>query len=177
MRIIGGRLRGRIFDSPKGHRTHPMSEKMRGALFSALGDIQGLNFLDAFTGSGAMSFEAISRGAASAVAIDSDKSASRAAKHNAEMLGIARYVRVINSGAGAWQDNNPDALFDILICDPPYDKLNIDLLQKLARHSLPKGLFILSWPGTAEAPTFSGLEEIKRLNYGDSQLVFYRKDG
>jgi 16S rRNA (guanine966-N2)-methyltransferase len=54
MRIISGRLGGRQFEAPKGHKTHPMSEKMRGALFNVLGDISGLNVFDAYGGSGAM---------------------------------------------------------------------------------------------------------------------------
>ena len=60
MRIIAGTLGGRNFDS-KSQATHPMSEKMRGALFNVLGDIDGLKVLDCFAGSGAIGFEAISR--------------------------------------------------------------------------------------------------------------------
>ena len=60
MRVISGKFGGQLFDAPKGHRTHPMSEKVRGALFSVLGDISGLTVLDAFAGSGALSIEAIS---------------------------------------------------------------------------------------------------------------------
>ena len=53
MRVISGWLGGRIFESPHGHRTHPMSDKIRGAVFGVLGDIKGLTVLDAFAGSGA----------------------------------------------------------------------------------------------------------------------------
>jgi 16S rRNA (guanine966-N2)-methyltransferase len=67
MRVVAGSLKGRIFNEPSGHQTHPMSEKVRGALFNALGDIEGLSVLDAFAGSGALSFEAVSRGAKSVV--------------------------------------------------------------------------------------------------------------
>ena len=66
MRIIAGSLGGRVFKAPSGHRTHPMSEKIRGAIFNALGDISDLTVLDAFTGSGALCFEAVSRGVANA---------------------------------------------------------------------------------------------------------------
>lgn len=61
MRIISGIYGGRTIQSPSGHKTHPMSEKMRGAIFNALGDIKGLSFLDAYGGSGAVALEAISR--------------------------------------------------------------------------------------------------------------------
>nr|MBP9820948.1 RsmD family RNA methyltransferase [Candidatus Saccharibacteria bacterium] len=60
MRIIAGFLGGRLIESPHNNKTHPMSEKMRGALFNSLGDINGLTFLDAFAGTGACGFEAIS---------------------------------------------------------------------------------------------------------------------
>ena len=72
MRIIAGYLGGRQFNSPRSNRTHPMSDKARGGLFNALGDISGLTVLDAFAGSGALSFEAISRGAESVIAVDID---------------------------------------------------------------------------------------------------------
>jgi len=70
VRIIAGYLSGRQFNSPRSNRTHPMSDKARGGLFNSLGDISGLSLLDAFAGSGALSFEAISRGTASSVAVD-----------------------------------------------------------------------------------------------------------
>ena len=59
MRVIAGFLGGRVFESPHGHRTHPMSEKMRGAIFGVLGDIKQLRVLDVFSGSGAVSIDAI----------------------------------------------------------------------------------------------------------------------
>ncbi|MCA9330109.1 RsmD family RNA methyltransferase, partial [Candidatus Saccharibacteria bacterium] len=63
MRIISGKLGSRQFIAPKGFATHPMGDRVRTALFNTLGDIVGLTVLDAFGGSGAISFEAISRGA------------------------------------------------------------------------------------------------------------------
>ena len=68
MRIIAGTLKGQQFQTPHSHKTHPMGDKIRGALFNVLGDIEGLSFLDAFSGSGALAFEAASRGAASVLA-------------------------------------------------------------------------------------------------------------
>src|SRR3982751_643389 len=113
MRIIAGTLKGRIFQEPHGHRTHPMSDKVRGALFNALGDIEGLTVLDAFAGSGALSFEAVSRGAKDTIAIDHDRHAIRALKENVTSLGLDGSVKAINANSSSWSGNNPDTRFDI----------------------------------------------------------------
>lgn len=174
MRIIAGSLGGRQFASPHGHRTHPMSDKMRGALFNILGDLDGLTVLDAFAGSGALSFEAVSRGAAQALAIDQDKSAQRAIAENIVQLGCQTSVRLVKANVSSWSDHNPDQTFDLVLCDPPYDKVQIILLQKLSRHVAKGGTFVLSWPGGLTPPAFTGLDQIDQKTYGDGQLVFYQ---
>ncbi len=175
MRIISGRLGGRQFAAPKGQRTHPMSDRVRGGLFNALGDITGLSVLDAFAGSGALSFEAISRGAAHATAIDIDKNAHQTLIENAQQLSLGADIKAIRANASGWSDNNPNLIFDLVFIAPPYDDLQPSLLQKLARHVKPSGLYVLDWPGKLESPKFHGLEPIKEQDYGDSKLVFYRK--
>src|SRR5580704_8750565 len=102
MRVIAGYLGGRSFNSPGGHRTHPMSDKVRGAIFGVLGDIKGLTVLDAFAGSGALAIEAISRGAKSAVAIEVDKRAHAIIVENIQALGLEARVKAIRAFAGAW---------------------------------------------------------------------------
>ncbi|MBI4033428.1 16S rRNA (guanine(966)-N(2))-methyltransferase RsmD [Candidatus Saccharibacteria bacterium] len=176
MRIIAGKLGGRQFQSPPGHKIHPMSDKMRGALFNILGDIQGLSVLDAFAGSGALSFEAISRGAARATAVEIDKSAYRQIQKNIGDLQIEDKVKAIRANAGGWSDNNPDAKFDLVLLDPPYDDLSHELLAKLTKHTKPNGLVALSYPGNRQPPQLNGLELVTAKLYGDSQLVFYRKN-
>ncbi|HEU5004644.1 MAG TPA: 16S rRNA (guanine(966)-N(2))-methyltransferase RsmD [Candidatus Saccharimonadales bacterium] len=174
MRIIAGSLKGRELKSPHGHKTHPMSDKIRGALFNVLGDIEGLTFLDAFAGSGAIAFEAISRGAEHVVAIDNDKNAQVAMIDNVKDLNIGN-MHVVRAGASAWSENNLDKQFDIVLLDPPYDNLQVNLLEKLAdRHVKPGGLAVLSFAGKIEPPDL-GLEIAANKNYGDSQLIFYRR--
>lgn len=123
MRVIAGRLGGRNFQSPHGHRTHPMSDKMRGAIFGVLGDISGLNALDAFSGSGALAIEAISRGADSAVAIEVDKGAHSVITENFKSLGIDHQVKAVRAFAGAWSTRHQAQLFDLIFADPPYDNV------------------------------------------------------
>jgi 16S rRNA (guanine966-N2)-methyltransferase len=175
MRIIAGTLGGRIFDSPGGHRTHPMASKNIGALFNALGDVHGLTVLDAFAGSGALSFEAISRGASNVVAIDIDKEAYETIVANVAKLGIETGIMVLRKNVGGWTRNNQHKTFDLVLADPPYNDIRPDLLQKLSQQTKPGGLFVVSWPSSEPIRPFEGVEHIDTKRFGNAQLVFYRK--
>lgn len=177
MRIISGWLGGRNFQSPHGHRTHPMSEKARGAIFGALGDIKGLSVLDAFAGSGALVFEAISRGASSAVAIEVDKGAHAIITQNARELGVTDRLKITRAFFNAWSTRNQRQIFDLVLADPPYDDIPYRDLKVLPGHLADNGTLVLSWPGKMEALKFEGLEIVKNKSYGDIQLVFYQKVG
>lgn len=174
MRIIAGYLGGRVFDAPSGHRTKPMSSKMVGAIFNALGDVEGLTVLDPFAGSGALSFEAVSRGAKSAIAIDIDKGAISQIVNSANLLGISDKVKAIRANASGWSENNPDKLFDLVLCDPPYDDIQTKLLVKLSKHVSSGGLFILSLPPRFEINLPDHFKLLAKKDYGDSSLLIYR---
>ena len=176
MRIIAGSLKGRTFESPGSFKTHPMSDKARGALFNVLGDIDDLTFLDAFAGSGALGFEAISRGAHSVTSIDNDRQAQKAIAENVKALGLHGKVHVINASANAWLETNPTAMFDIVLCDPPYDNLQPNLIERLGRRVEEDGLLVLSWPASQEPPEIEGLRQLEYRQYGDASLIFYRPD-
>ena len=175
MRIIAGNLSGREMKSPKGHRTHPMSEKVRGALFNSLGDISDLRVLDAYAGSGALSFEAISRGAGYAQLIDKDFGAVKVISENVKSLGLEDKVKVTQANASSWSDNNLDKKFDLVFCDPPFDKLNLESVAKLTRHLNPNGLMVLSFTGRESVPTVNGVVVVDSRIYGDAALAFYRQ--
>ena len=176
MRVIAGYLKGREFKSPSGHKTHPMSDKVRGALFNILGDIEGLTFLDAFAGSGALAFEAASRGAKSIIAIDKDSSAHQILEQNVKELNLQAQVKVVKANTGGWSIHNMEKKFDIVILDPPYQELQPNLLARLVkRHVKTGGLAVLSFPGNVKALEFDKAKVAATKNYGDAQLVFYRK--
>ncbi len=175
MRVIAGYLGGRTFDSPRGNRTHPMSEKARGALFNALGDIEGLTFLDAYAGSGAVSVEAVSRGAAAVRSIDVDIEAVKACSAAVEELGLADTMTVLRKNISGWSRNHQQDTFDIVVADPPYDDIRPNVLERLLVHVKPGGLFVLSWPGKETVREFEGTSVVAHKELGDIQLVFYRK--
>lgn len=183
MRIIAGKLGGRMFESPHSARTHPMSEKMRGALFNSLGDIAGLSILDAFAGTGACGFEAISRGAGSVLAIEHDTDAFKTIMKNIELLGLEEEVQAIRGNVNGWASNYKNRRFDVVIADPPYEPKNLDLhlVFKLANNVKIGGILVVSCP-PSERPTrelrarkTKMLELILEKNYGDGGLAFYRK--
>ncbi|QQS19654.1 RsmD family RNA methyltransferase [Candidatus Saccharibacteria bacterium] len=175
MRVVAGRLGGRIFDSPVGHRTHPMSEKARGAIFNALGDVVGLTVLDAYSGSGAIAVEAISRGAASVVAIDIDIDAVKIISANVKQLGVEDNVQVLRKNISGWSRNNQQRQFDIVIADPPYDDIRPNVLERLIQHVKPGGIYVLSWPGNENVREFAAAKVVAHKPLGDIQLVFYRR--
>ncbi len=175
MRVISGKLGGRTLTSPNGHRTHPMSEKIRGALFSSLGDINGLKVLDAFGGSGAIGIEACSRGASSTI-IDTDNKAYQTIVVNVEKLDLTNCATVIKANAGGWSDRHKDMTFDVVILDPPYNDVHPGVLDKLIRHIKVKGILVASLPPTYRYPIDAEqFLELSRKNYGDSELAFYRR--
>lgn len=176
MRIIAGSLGGLQFKSPRGHRTHPMSERIRGALFNSLGNIQDLSVLDAFAGTGAIAFECVSRGAGEVIAVESDTNAISTIKQNIQKLRIQDRCHATHANVSGWSNNNKQKVFDLVIADPPYDRPRDVLLHKLTRHVAEDGLFILSCPSKVDdVPKFKGLKLIDTKNYGDAQLLFYRK--
>lgn len=175
MRIIAGRLGGRSFESPHSHRTHPMADKVRGALFNALGDIEGLTVLDGFAGTGALAFEALSRGAASALLLENDRPAQRSISANIAALNLGSRARLIMANCSGWSERNPDERFDLVLADPPFDNLQVTALTKLTAHvRQPDGLFVLNWPGKHAPPSFESFTIVDQKTYGDTQLVFYR---
>lgn len=173
MRVIAGKLGGRHFEAPAGHRTHPMSEKARGALFNVLGDVGGLTVLDAFCGSGALSLEAVSRGASSAVAVDVDQSAAETAKTNAQVLEL-KQITVIRANMASWAKYNAQARFDLIFCDPPYDKPQDATIIRVASLLAKGGTLVVSQPSNVPNLDLPGLKVVKTKTLGDAQLLFYQ---
>lgn len=121
MRIIAGEWRGRTIEAPPGQNTRPTADRVRETLFSMfasrIGSFEDLRVADLFAGSGALGFEALSRGAASATFVEAERSAAEAIRRNAAKLGASERVTVIASSALALPRSEP---FDLIFADPPY---------------------------------------------------------
>jgi 16S rRNA (guanine966-N2)-methyltransferase len=121
VRIIAGEWRGRPIDAPPGVSTRPTADRVRETLFSMLasrvGSFEELSVADLFAGSGALGFEALSRGAARATFVESDPKAIAVIQRNADKLGAGERVRIIAGSALALARSEP---VDIIFADPPY---------------------------------------------------------
>jgi 16S rRNA (guanine966-N2)-methyltransferase len=122
MRIVAGMFRGRPLVAPKGQLTRPTSDRVRQALFDVLEHapwsrgLGGLRVVDLFAGSGALGLEALSRGAASCLFVDSDPAAALAISGNIQSLGLADRARVQRAATSLLADRP----FDLAFLDPPY---------------------------------------------------------
>jgi 16S rRNA (guanine(966)-N(2))-methyltransferase RsmD len=174
MHIISGSLKGRVFQTPHGHHTHPMGDRVKVALFNVLGELDGQKVLDAYAGSGALGFEAYSLGANEVVFIDDNLKAVRTLQENIKSLALTRHTKVIASTITAWAKTATDE-FDIIFADPPYDAVRESEILSLITHVSIGGLFIISVPRDYPVIQDSSLEPLKQKYFAGAQLQFYRK--
>ena len=121
LRVVSGSARGVRLTTTPGSATRPTADRVRQAVFNALesrGAVEDAVVFDAFAGSGALAFEALSRGARHATLVEVDPAARRAIATNAEVTGFADRVRVI---AGAGERAVAEGRWDLVLLDPPYD--------------------------------------------------------
>ena len=121
MRIVAGSRKGHRIEAPKGDATRPTGDRVREAVFSIVGPVDGAAVLDLFAGSGAMGLEALSRGAASCVFVEHDRSATRVIQANLEKLGLTGATIVTADAAAALRSERERGhRFDLALVDPPY---------------------------------------------------------
>jgi 16S rRNA (guanine966-N2)-methyltransferase len=181
MRITGGELGGRRLKAPAGSRVRPTQDRVRGALFSMLAAaVPGARVLDLFAGTGAVGFEALSRGAADVVWIEADRRQCAALKAALAALGPGRPGRVACDDCLRWLRRPPDAAFDLVFADPPYEWAAAHGFAGIAARLRdggwlrPGGLFVAEQPATVPAAAWDGWELLRDRVYGQTRLAVYR---
>lgn len=173
VRVIAGKYGGRVLDAPPGLTTHPMGERIRGALFNILGGrIRGARVLDAFAGTGAIGIEALSRGAKAATFVERDKLAFTILMKNLELLRIEDEATTTKAALGAWVKTQRREKFDIIFADPPYNAPQEVLVEKLAGNLKDDGILIMS-RGTRREIRMPRLALYESRAYGEATLDFY----
>lgn len=178
MRITGGEWRGRRIAVPRGERVRPTQDRVREALFSMLApDLPGARFLDLYAGTGAVGLEALSRGAAEVVWVESDRQVCRLARENvARLAGAER--QVVCAEAERWlRGGGRGAVFDMVFADPPYEAARAAGLARLAAllrevaAVAAEGLFIAELPADAAEGCWEGWRLLRDRVYGKTRLL------
>ncbi len=167
MRIVAGELKGRRLASPprRSAAVRPTSDRVREAVFSILGDIEGARALDLYCGTGALGIEAVSRGAAGATLVDTHTALAR---RNVTELGLRDRCEVVRSDARVYL-RRARRLFDLVFCDPPYrlaDRLEGELDTLIVNRLARGGRLILE--GSARRPLRLNLPVLVERRYGDT---------
>jgi len=180
MRVIAGRLRGRRLVAPAGLETRPTIDRVREALFSALtsmADMGGSHVLDLYAGTGALGIEALSRGALSAVFVESSRPALAAIRKNLAALALDASARVLTepvTRAVPRLLKEPHAPFDIVFADPPYDDVDTALtaLEDLVSTFAPGARIVLEHSSKRAPRASTILQTLRTRTYGDTALAF-----
>ncbi|MCC8161354.1 MAG: 16S rRNA (guanine(966)-N(2))-methyltransferase RsmD [Oscillospiraceae bacterium] len=178
MRIISGIRRGHKLFEFEGEDVRPTTDRVKESVFNLIQQfLPDAVCLDMFAGSGALSFEAISRGAKKAVCIDVDKRSVDIIKKNADSLCFSDNCDIINMSCFDYI-NKTDEKFDIIFLDPPYNKNFIEpaLGAIVENDALNEGgIIVLESDNTDFRGDFDGLEIYRQRKYGRTYITIYRK--
>lgn len=180
LRIIAGEHKGRRIAVPPGGGVRPTADRVREALFSILGSaVRDARVLDTYAGSGALGFEALSRGAARTTFVEADRRALRTLRANAALLGVAerssihqgRVIDLLSRGAVTGP-------FDLIFADPPYEGAETGPFLSLAAGVLADGgTVVIERDSGREAAAVGSLERSRTARYGRCCLDFYGHAG
>ena len=185
MRIVSGEFRGKAIVTPPGERTRPTSDRARQAVFNILEHagwspgVRDLRVIDLFAGSGALGFEALSRGAAFCLFVETDELARGAIRQNVDAMGLFGRTRVHRRDATdlGTRPGADGPAFDLAFLDPPYGKgLGETALGKLAAGGwLADGAVVMFERGSDE-PDFeiAGFETLDARDYGAARVHFLK---
>ena len=175
MRIIAGRFRSRTLVAPRGDKTRPTTDRAREALFNVLSNMFDLNevsVLDLFAGSGALAYEAMSRGATQATLVEDNRYALQAARENAAALGVEDEVDIAAKDVFKYVQQPAVEPFDIIFADPPYNdprtQYELPALIFDGAWLAPNGLCIIEHRTGEAALAPIGAKILRELNAGEA---------
>jgi 16S rRNA (guanine966-N2)-methyltransferase len=188
MRIVSGEFRGKALAAPEGQSTRPTSDRARQAIFNILEHapwspgVRDLRVIDLFAGSGALGFEALSRGAAFCLFVETDEAARGAIRENVDAMGLFGRTRVHRRDATQLgvRPGADGPAFDLAFLDPPYAKgLGEACLPKLAEGGwLQLGATIVVERGSSEPDfTVEGFDQLDARDYGAARVFFLKYRG
>jgi len=181
MRVIAGKAKGYVLKSPKGRKTRPATELVRGAIFSILESAVSdwALVLDLYSGSGALGIEALSRGAGWVDFVEQEPRCCDIIRKNLEKTGLLEYAHIYCCGV-AKAISFLDKEYGIILMDPPYSNLSIGkIIEQLADSKLvsDKSMVVVTHsPRHPLNSAYATLNLIKEYRHGDSVIALYQKE-
>ena len=184
MRVVGGRLRGRNLAAPASQAVRPTADRLRETLFNVLAHaydnpLEGARVLDLFAGTGALGIEASSRGAAFVLFVDDGAEARALLRNNTESLSLGGLTRIFRRDATSLGPVHPLEPFSLAFLDPPYNKGLAEKALVSARDGgwlVPGALAVVEESVAAKLTAPEGYAELERRDYGESELIFLRRN-
>ncbi|MBR4173653.1 MAG: 16S rRNA (guanine(966)-N(2))-methyltransferase RsmD [Clostridia bacterium] len=177
MRIIAGTRRGHKLYEFDGIDIRPTTDRVKESMFNLIQDfVVGSRVLDLFSGSGALGFEALSRGADYAVCVDKDINSVAVINNNNASLGFSN-IKILNCDAMRYLAETKDK-FSLIFLDPPYNKGFIaPIIQEIIKQNIlkPDGIIVLESDFSDEHGDFLGLLKLKQKKYGRSYVTVYKR--
>lgn len=179
LKIAGGQFAGRSLVLPATSTTRPVTQKNRAAIFNSLfSQVLDAKVLDLYAGSGALSFEALSRGAATSLMIEKSHQVAEKIRTNIEALGVGERATVEVADAPSWlgSERASGLSFDLIFFDPPYVQFDLNVAQLASNLLQSGGILVLSLSARTKMPDAVGEAKLlKHKRYGDSQFGFFQK--
>ncbi|HZZ63292.1 MAG TPA: 16S rRNA (guanine(966)-N(2))-methyltransferase RsmD [Roseiarcus sp.] len=184
MRVVSGRLKGRVLAAPPSRAVRPTSERLRESIFDILehrypGSFEGARAVDLFAGSGALGIEALSRGARFVLFVDNGTEARALLRANVEALGLGGVSRIWRADATRLGRAPAGGPFGLAFLDPPYgqDLAGRALAALVAGGWLePDALCVVEEAAKAAIRVPEGLEPVDERTYADSRVVILRRE-
>ena len=178
MRIISGSRRGRKLVSIDGDSIRPTTDRVKESLFNLIQDfVPDAKVLDLFGGTGALSLEAVSRGAKMATIVDADRKSIEVIEKNIELTGFSENTKVVLKKAEEFIKDVRES-YDIIFLDPPYNKgFVIPVLNAVSERELLSeyGIAVLESDFSDDHGAIPGLDILKQKKYGRTYITVYKK--
>jgi 16S rRNA (guanine966-N2)-methyltransferase len=182
MRVVGGRLRGRVLAGPKSQNVRPTADRLRESLFNILlhayrDPVAGARVLDLFAGTGALGIEALSHDAAFALLVDDGAEARALLRENTTTLGLGGVTKIFRRDATRLGPVAPLDPFSLVFLDPPYSKNLAERALASARQGgwlAPDALIVVEEAVKSAFAAPEGFSELERRRYDDTEFIILR---
>lgn len=189
IRLISGALKNHKITAPNSRQTHPMSERIRGAIFNSIqAYVPDARILDAFAGTGALGLEALSRGASSVIFIEKNRLAQKNLAENLQIIqktNLNPPVKLIRASISGWLNSTAKQFtlgeipslptFNLIFADPPYYDPQFPTIERLVDRLEPDGILVLSQPASLEDFSHPQLLRLNTKTYSAARIIIFKK--